>query len=54
MGMLLAVNVDKKPLLPMVEDVINKIFDNPADAFFTGKAMDLLFNGVEITCKVAM
>lgn len=40
MGMLLAVNVDKQPMLPMVEDIINKIWHNPADAFFTGKAME--------------
>lgn len=51
MGMFMSVNIDKKPFLPTVENAINNLFHNPADAFYTGKAMDLLFNGVEVDCS---
>lgn len=49
-GMALAVNVDKKPMLPLVSDAINGIFHNPKDPFWTGRVMDLLFDGIEIDC----
>lgn len=48
--MLMAVNVDKQPMLQMVEDALNKLFHNPADAFYTGRVMDLLYDGVELDC----
>lgn len=51
MGMLLAVNVDKKPMLPMVQGVIKKIFHDPADAFYTGRVWDLLYGGVKVDCS---
>lgn len=51
MGMLLAVNVDKQPMLPTVDSVIKKIFHDPADAFYTGRAMDLMYDGVGIDCS---
>lgn len=47
----MAVNVDKKPMLPTVETVIKTIFHDPADAFFTGRAMDLMYDGVKIDCS---
>lgn len=51
MGMLLAVNVDKKPFLSMIEGAIKELFHNPADAFYTGRVMDLLYNGVGVDCS---
>lgn len=51
MGMLLATNVDKAPMLPLVEEAIKHLFHDPADAFFTGRVMDLLFDGVPIDCS---
>lgn len=50
MGMLLATNIDKKPLLPSLYTAINNLFQNPEDAFFTGRIMDLLYDGVPIDC----
>lgn len=50
MGMLLAVNVDKKPFLPTVEDAIKKLFPTP-DIFYTGRVMDLLYNGIDVDCS---
>lgn len=47
----MAVNVDKKPMLPMVEKVIKLMFHDPADAFYTGRAMDLMYDGVGIDCS---
>lgn len=32
---------------------INELFENPSDVFWTGKAMDLLFNGIEINCNTS-
>lgn len=31
---------------------INDLFNEPVDVFWTGKSMDLLFNGIEIDCNV--
>lgn len=50
MGIFLATNVDKQPLLPSVENVIKNLFHDPADAFYTGRAMDLMFDGITIDC----
>lgn len=51
MGMLLATNIDKKPLLPAIEGAIKNMFHDPADAFYTGRVWDLLYDGVEIDCS---
>lgn len=50
MGLLLATNIDKQPMLPMIENAIANLFNNPTDAFYTGRAMDMLFNGVPLDC----
>lgn len=50
MGMLLAVNVDKKPFLPTIEGAIKKLFTNP-NVFYTGRVWDLLYDGVDIDCS---
>lgn len=50
MGMLLAANVDKKPFIPKLDGAIKNLFNNPADAFYTGRVMDVLFDGVSIDC----
>lgn len=47
----MATNVDKAAMLPAVEQVVNKIFNNPVDAFYTGRAMDMLFDGVTVDCS---
>lgn len=49
--MLLATNVDKAPMLPMLEGAIKNLFNDPADAFYTGRVMDLLFDGVSVDCS---
>lgn len=49
-GMALAYNVNRKPMLTLVNKVINGIFHNPKDPFWTGRVMDLLFAGIEIDC----
>lgn len=47
----LAVNVDKKPLLPVIAKGIKDIFHDPVTPFWTGRVMDLLFDGFEIDCS---
>lgn len=50
-GVLLAANIDKQVMLPRLENGLKNIFHNPTDAFYTGRAMDILFNGVEADCS---
>lgn len=50
MGMLLALNIDKKPMLPGIASAINDLFNNPTDPFFTGRIMDILYDGIPINC----
>lgn len=49
--MALAVNVDKKPMLSIVVQAIEQIFHSPADMFWTGRVMDVLFDGIPIDCS---
>lgn len=49
--MLMALNVDKKPMIPMVSAAIDTIFHEPKDMFWTGKVMDILFRGIPVDCS---
>lgn len=49
--MALAVNVDKKPMLPVVANAIKGIFHEPTTPFWTGRVMDLLFDGFDVDCS---
>lgn len=49
-GVLLAANIDKPVMLPRVENGLKNLLHNPSDAFYTGRAMDLLFDGIQIDC----
>lgn len=49
--MLQTLNVDKKPMIPMVATAIDTIFHEPKDMFWTGKVMDVLFRGIPIDCS---
>lgn len=51
MGMALAVNVDKQAMLPAIAGAVNELFHHPADAFWTGRVMDILFDGILIDCS---
>lgn len=51
MSIALAVNVDRQPMLPLAAAAIKEIFHDPADAFWTGRAMDLLFDGINLDCS---
>lgn len=48
--MALTVNVDRAPMLPLIARAINLLFKAPKDIFWTGKAMDIMFNGIPIDC----
>lgn len=47
----LAVNVDRKGMIPLVAAAINEIFHHPKDAFWTGRAMDIMFDGLPMDCS---
>lgn len=49
--MLLTLNVDKKPMLPMIKSAIDILFNNPQHVFYTGRVMDILFDGIPIDCS---
>lgn len=49
--MLLAVNVDKKPMIGLADKAIKDLFHNPTDMFWTGRVMDVLFDGIPIDCS---
>lgn len=49
--LILTTNVDKKPMLPIVVKAVDSLFHNPTDAFWTGRVMDALFDGIPIDCS---
>lgn len=49
--MIMALNVDKKPMIPMVAGAIDTMFKNPKDMFWTGRVMDALFDGIPVDCS---
>lgn len=49
--MALTVNVDKKPMLPIVAKAIDQLFHEPKDMFWTGRVMDVLYDGIPIDCS---
>ncbi|KAL7302061.1 hypothetical protein TKK_0005294 [Trichogramma kaykai] len=44
---------DKPAALPVVNKAVNSIFKNPSNVFVKVKAMDLMFNGLPIDCRVS-
>lgn len=46
----LGVNVDRKGMLGLVATAINDMMHKPKDAFWTGKAMDMMFDGLPLDC----
>lgn len=48
---MLALNIDKKPMLPMVKKGVDIIFNSPKNMFYTGRAIDILFEGIQIDCS---
>lgn len=51
LGMALGINVDRQELLPFIENAIKGVFGNPSDAFWTGRVMDILFDGIPLDCS---
>lgn len=48
---LLTLNVDKKPFLPLVNSAIDVLFNSPQHMYYTGRVMDILFDGIPIDCS---
>lgn len=51
LGMALSVNVDRQELLPFITNAIKGILQAPTDPFWTGRVMDILFDGVPLDCR---
>lgn len=50
-SMALGVNVDREPMLELIANAISIIFNNPTDIFWTGRVMDILFDGMDLDCS---
>lgn len=50
-GLLLTINYDKRPMLPLITKAVNIVFNNPVDMFWQGRAMDILYDGIPIDCS---
>lgn len=51
LGMALAINMDREELLPFIQAAINGLLHTPKDIFFSGRVMDLLFDGIILDCS---
>lgn len=49
--MLMAINVDKKPMLSLLKSAVDVMFNNPQHMFYTGRVMDILYDGIPIDCS---
>lgn len=49
-GTLMAVHRDRAPMIPMVAKALDIIFEAKSP-FVTAKAMDIMFNGIDIDCN---
>lgn len=49
--MAMAVNTDRQSLIPLVATAIDELFHSPKEVFWSGTAMDLMFNGIPIDCS---
>lgn len=47
----LTTNVDKKPMLPIIVKAVDSLFHNPTDVFWTGRVLDVLFDGIPVDCS---
>lgn len=50
-GIGLAVQAEHKQFMHVAIAAINAMFHKPSDAFWTGRAMDLIFDGINIDCS---
>lgn len=48
---LLTLNIDKKALLPILNSAIEILFNSPQHMYYTGRVMDILFDGIPIDCS---
>lgn len=50
LGMALGINVGRPELLPFIGNALDGLFGNLSDPFWTGRVMDLLFDGIPLNC----
>lgn len=47
----MTVQLEFREFMHVAVAAINELFHEPTDVFWTGKVIDLLFNGIEINCN---
>lgn len=50
-GVALTVHFEYRHYMHVAKAAMREIFHSPSDAFWTGRAMDLIFDGIEIDCS---
>lgn len=50
-GMALTLNVDRAEMLPLINAAVNGLFQQPKNIFWTGRAMQILFEGIPLDCS---
>lgn len=50
LGMALTINIERHEMLSFVVNSINGLLHHPTDAFWTGRVMDILFDGIVLDC----
>lgn len=48
----MTVHFEFRQFMRVAKSAIKEIFHDPTDVFWTGRAMDLLFHGIQIDCDV--
>lgn len=51
LSMILGINVDREELLPMIQIAADYMLDKPSNIYYSGKAIDILFNGITLDCS---
>lgn len=47
----LTFNVDRREMLPLINNAIKGVLPNQKTLFWTGRAMDILFDGLPLDCR---
>lgn len=51
LGIALTINADRPEMLPFVDKVIKGVLPDQKSFLWTGRAMDILFNGIPLDCR---
>lgn len=50
-GLALKIDKEREQMLPLIAQGLDSLFDNPRTIFWSGRAMDFMFDGIFINCS---